>query len=81
LGGAPTFTLHAAITGFDLRQIPQYVTAAQRVAIGGELMHLVADIEVRDGAIEPGAVVGEVAGAGTVLPLRVGGTTSEPVFD
>ncbi len=79
--GAPTFSLHAAITGYDLRQIPQYVSATERVAIGGELMNLAVDIQARDGVIEPGAIVGEVAGAGTVLPLRVGGTTDDPVFD
>jgi hypothetical protein len=79
--GPATFSLHAAITGYDLRQIPQYVSATQRAAIGGELMNLAVDIEARDGVIEPGAIVGEVAGAGTVLPLRVGGTTDDPVFD
>ena len=79
--GPPTFSLHAAITGFDLRQIPQYASAAQRAAVGGDLINLAVDIEARGGVIEPGAVVGEVAGSGTVLPLRVGGTTSEPIFD
>lgn len=81
LAGPPTFSLHAAITGYDLRQVPQYVSASQRAAIGGELINLAVDIEAKDGVIEPGAIVGEVAGAGTVLPLRVGGTTDDPVFD
>jgi hypothetical protein len=80
-GAASSLSLHAAITGLDLRQVPHYASAAQRAAIGGDLIHLVADIQARDGVIEPGAVVGEVPGAGVVLPLRVGGTTSEPLFD
>ncbi len=80
-GGDPTWTLQAAVTGFDLRLVPQYVGAAGRAALGGDYIHVAVDIRSRSGVIGPGAVVGEVAGSGTVLPMRVGGTTSEPVFD
>ena len=77
----PTFVAHLALTGLDLRTLPQYVSATDRFALGSDFLHLTASLDVRDGAIALGAIVGEVAGTSTVLPLMVGGTTDAPVFD
>lgn len=77
----PTFVAHLALTGLDLRILPQYVSAADRFALGSDVLHLTASFDVRDGAIALGAIAGEVAGTRTVLPLMVGGTTDAPVFD
>jgi hypothetical protein len=73
--------LHGAATGCDLAQLPQYVSKSQRAAIGGSVLHLVANIQAVDDVIGPGAIVGEVDGTRTVLPMHVGGTTAEPVFE
>jgi hypothetical protein len=72
---------HAAATGCDLSLVPQYVSRTERTAIGGNLIHLVADIQATDGVIDPGAIAGEVDGTRTVLPMKVGGRTTAPVFD
>lgn len=80
-GEAPVWTLQAAVTGFDLRRIPQYVGASERAAIGGDLVHLAVDVRSRGGVIGPGTAVGEVAGSGTLLPMGIGGTTGDPVFE
>jgi hypothetical protein len=77
----PTFVAHLALTGLDLRTLPQYVSATDRFALGSDVLHMTASFDVRDGAIALGAIVGEVAGTRTVLPLMVGGTTDAPVFD
>jgi hypothetical protein len=80
-GKEPTLVAHAALTGLDLRIFPQYVSATDRIALGSDYMHLTATFDVRDGTIALGAIAGEVAGTRTVLPLLVGGTTDDPVFD
>ena len=77
----PTFIAHAAVTGLDLRTLPQYVSATDRFALGSDYLHLAATFDVRDGKFELGAITGEVAGTRTVLPMIVGGTTDDPVFD
>jgi len=81
-GASPSVgVLHGAATGLDLAQLPQYVTKSQRAAIGGSILHLAAAIQAVDGVIGPGAIVGEVDGTRTVLPMRVGGTSDAPVFE
>jgi len=75
------FTLHGAATGLDLARFPQYVTKTQRAAVGGSILHLAANIQAVDGVIGPGAIVGEVDGSRTAMPMRVGGTTTAPVFE
>jgi hypothetical protein len=77
----PTFVAHAALTGLDLRALPQYVSATDRFALGSDVLHLTASFDVRDGEITLGAIAAEVAGTSTVLPMLVGGTTDAPVFD
>lgn len=81
LAAQPTFVAHMALTGLDLRALPQYVGSTERFALGSDVLHLTASFDARDGQIALGAIVAEVAGTSTVLPLRVGGTTDEPVFD
>jgi hypothetical protein len=75
------FALHGAATGLDLAQFPQYVSRTQRAAVGGSVLHLVANIQAADGVIGPGAIVGEIDGSRTAMPMRVGGTTTAPVFE
>jgi hypothetical protein len=77
----PTFVSHAALTGLDLRNLPQYVSAGDRIALGSDVLNLASSFDVRDGVIAVGAIAGELAGTNTVLPLRVGGTIDAPVFD
>lgn len=77
----PTFVAHLALTGLDLRALPQYVSATDRLALGSDVLHLTASFDVRDGVIALGALAGEIVGTDTVLPLRVGGTIDAPVFD
>jgi len=78
---APTFVMHAAVTGLDLKQMPQYVDDSTRGWLGGDVMHLVATMRAKKGVIEHGAIVGEVVATGTLLPIRFGGAVSDPVFD
>jgi len=76
-----TFALHAALTGLDLAEIPQYVDQSSRAWLGGDVMHLVGSMRAKDGVVREGAIVGEVAATGTLLPMNFGGPVFEPVFD
>jgi hypothetical protein len=73
--------MHAAVTGLDLKQMPQYVDDSTRGWLGGDVMHLVATMHAKNGVIREGAIVGEVVATGTLLPMRFRGTVSDPVFD
>jgi hypothetical protein len=77
----PTFTLHGAITGLDVSQLPQYVDDSSRWWLGGDLLHLVGTMRAKDGVVEEGAIVGEVAATGSLLPMRFTGPYDDPVFD
>ncbi len=81
MGGKLTIALHAAITGLDLEQLPQYVTSNTRSALGGDVIHLVATMLTTDGAIKKGAIKAEVVATDMNIPMRFGGTTSDIVFD
>jgi hypothetical protein len=79
--GVEDLTMLAVLTGIDLRGIPQYVGAGYRAAFGGDFLHVAVNLRARDRAIVRGAAVGEVAGTGTLLPLAIGGTLEDPMFD
>jgi hypothetical protein len=81
LTGKPTIALHAAITGLDLAQLPQYVKESTRAVLGGDLMHLYGTLRTNEGIIEDGAIAAEVVANGDKHALRFGGTTSDIVFD
>jgi hypothetical protein len=81
LEGKPTLQAHAAVTGLDLAQIPQYVTSGTRTALGGDVMHIVGSMRVEAGVIKDGAMVGDIPAMKSTLPMKFGGTLSDPVFD
>jgi len=77
----PTFALHAAITGLDLAQFPQYAKKSIRSALGGDVLHLAGNMRAIDGSIVDGAIGATVVETGSDHFLRFGGTTSDLVID
>ena len=73
--------LHAAVTGVDIRAIPQWVTPSAGSILGGNVMHASATAVARGDAIESGVIQIDVEGARTNLELRFGGPLDAPVFD
>lgn len=78
---APTFALHAAITGLSLDGLSQYVKDSTRRALGGDTLHLVGTLRAHRGVIADGAIAARVLETDDKLSMRIGGTTSELVFD
>jgi hypothetical protein len=76
-----TMSIHVAITGLDLSQIPQYVDKKARKALGGDVIHIAATLDTKDNNIKHGAVAATVAASDTKLSLKFGGTLSHIVFD
>jgi hypothetical protein len=72
---------HAAVTGFDGRQIPQYVTPGAKRILGGYMLHGSGTMVAHGDVIEQGLIEVEVEGRRTSLPLRFAGRLGEPQFD
>ncbi len=80
-GGGRYLEAHMAVTAFDVRGIPQYVTPNAIRVLGGHILHASATVLARHDAIEQGLVEVDVEGTSTSLPLRFGGTLDDPRFD
>lgn len=72
---------HAAVTAFDGRLIPQYLTPGAKRILGGDLLHASGTVVAHRNVIQSGLVELEVEGARSSLPLRFGGTLDDVRFD
>lgn len=80
-GAAQRVVAHAAVTGFRLSTVPQYVSATQRTLLGADELDVVVTTEVRGGEILRGAAVATIPGRDQPLVARFSGPVADPAVD
>jgi hypothetical protein len=79
-GREPTFVGHAVLTGLDLTAIPAYVDDSARALLGADELDLLASLDVQEGVIERGGIVGVIPGRPEPLVARFGGRWDAPTI-